>query len=204
MQKLNLLNYHLILIILSAWLLSACSKPDERIYLTQSSVVVAFGDSLTRGKGTSEENSYPSVLKNLLGVEVINEGISGEVSSKGLARLENVLQKHTPDLVVLCHGGNDILKKLPLADLERNLEAMISLIQSKGAKVILVGVPKPSLSLSSLDLYENLADKHNLVSDLDILSDLLEQRSMKSDKVHLNAQGYRALATAISKKIEVL
>ncbi len=184
--------------------LFACSKNDTKIQLSQDSVVLAFGDSLTYGTGTSRENSYPSALKNTLGLEVINEGIPGEISEKGLLRLEKILQSSSPDLVILCHGGNDILKKLSLSLLESNLAQMIELSQSYGAEVILVGVPKPSIMLSPLSLYESLANKYNLVSDLDSLSDLLQQPSMKSDSVHLNKKGYRELANNIAKKIEVL
>lgn len=189
------------LFLLFIFLFSGCGSENQKISLYHNSIIVAFGDSLTEGKGTSPEHSYPSVLQRELGVEVINSGISGETSGKGLERFENVLQTHLPGLVILCHGGNDILRKLPKEKLEQNLEAMIDLANQYGAQVILVGVPQPSLSLSSLPLYESLAEKHGLVAELDTLPDLLQKPDMKSDRVHLNKEGYEAFALALADRI---
>ena len=181
-----------------------CSSESQKIQLTQDSVILAFGDSLTRGTGAGLADSYPNNLQEILGLTVLNEGIPGETSGKGFERLETLLASTSPDLVILCHGGNDILKRLPLDNLENNLAQMIELIQSHGAQVILLGVPKPSIILSALPLYEKLANEYTLVSDLTSLSNLLEQPSMKSDRVHLNANGYRKLALNIARKIEVI
>ncbi|MGI9281834.1 MAG: GDSL-type esterase/lipase family protein [Endozoicomonas sp.] len=196
------ISFKSLVIVLVVGLLTACSNSNQ-IVLDQNSTIVAFGDSLTQGVGTTPENSYPSVLQRELGVQVINEGVSGETSAEGLARLEDVLQKHNPDLVILFFGGNDVLQKLSVDQLERNLEAMIQMIQSYQSEVLLVGVPKAALFLAPLPLYESLSERHGLVSDLTVLSELLGQRSMKSDTVHLNRAGYEALALSFSEKIDI-
>ncbi len=192
------------LALLCVGLLTACSDSPDQVVLTEHSVVLAFGDSLTQGVGAAEAHSYPSVLQQSLGIPVLNRGISGETSAQGLARLEQVLQDTMPDLVILCYGGNDILRKLPLDQLEANLEQMISLVQAYQAEIILVGVPRPSLTLSTLPVYEELAERHSLVAELDILGELLRKPSMKSDSVHLNQAGYQALAESLSARIRVL
>ena len=185
-------------------LMLGCSSESQKIQLTQDSVILAFGDSLTKGTGARIEESYPSNLQEILGLTVVNKGIPGETSEKGLKRLAPLLAENSPDLVILCHGGNDILKGLSTDKLENNLAQMIELIKSQGAEVILVGVPKPSIILSALPLYEKLATEYLLVSDLKSLSNLLKQPHMKSDRVHLNGNGYRELAINIASKIEVI
>ena len=185
-------------------LILGCSSESQKIQLTHDSVILAFGDSLTKGTGARIVDSYPNNLQEILGLTVLNKGIPGETSSNGIKRLAQLLASTSPDLVILCHGGNDILKRLSLSTLENNLAQMIELIQSHGAEIILVGVPRPSINLSALPLYEKLANEYILVSDLTSLSDLLEQPSMKSDTVHLNANGYRELAVNIATKIEVI
>ena len=185
-------------------ILSGCSSEPERIIVAKNSKILAFGDSLTQGVGANKAQSYPSQLSNILGIDVVNEGVSGEVSEKGLQRLERYLATNTVDLVILCHGGNDLLRKLPKAKLKANLANMINLIQSSGAQVLLVGVPKPAILLSTFPVYEELAEEYNLVSDLESLTDLLGSPAMKSDGVHLNAQGYRAFAESLAKRINVI
>lgn len=183
--------------------LSACSKQPDTVSIAQNGVILAYGDSLTQGVGADKSQSYPAHLAQALGVKVINQGISGETSAEGLARLEGILQAERPDLVILTHGGNDLLKKLPVAKLKANLQSMIALCQTYQAQVVLVGVPKPALMLSPLPVYEELAEQYELVAELDILSDLLGENAMKSDAVHLNGAGYKAFADALAEKITV-
>ena len=76
---------------------------------------------------------------------MINAGIPGEISEEGLARLLILLTECKPDLVVLCHGGNDILRRLDKTKLADHLEQMVGLIKDSGADVIIVGVPTYNL-----------------------------------------------------------
>lgn len=178
-------------------------RAPESVHISTNSVILAFGDSLTKGTGTSIKNSYPSQLENLLGVTVINAGVPGELSIDGVERLSTLLKSTNPDLVILCHGGNDILQKYPQKQLESNVREMIEMTQFYGAELILIGVPKPSINLKTLAIYEQLSEEYDLVSDHTILSELLKKPALKSDRVHLNANGYKQLAVEISKRIEL-
>lgn len=169
--------------------------------LNQESRVLAFGDSLTHGTGASRGQAYPDVLSELLGKPVINLGIPGEVSAAGLQRLPSVLEEYKPTLVILCHGGNDFLRRLDQANTTSNLEAMITLIRSQGADVVLVGVPKLGFGLQMPEFYAQIADKYKIPLQEEILVDLLGDNSMKSDSIHPNATGYRQMAEAIYELI---
>lgn len=170
--------------------------------LSGNAVVLAFGDSLTEGYGVNNNESYPARLASLSGLNVINAGVSGEVSALGLKRLPALLEKYSPDLVILCHGGNDMLRKKSMNEMETNIREMIRLARAQGADVIMLGVPKPGLFLSSLEVYERIAADTGVVFIDDLLPDVLGDKSLKSDTVHPNSQGYLVMAETIYTELE--
>ena len=77
--------------------------------------IVAFGDSLTAGKGAPKGSSYPDVLAQKLGREVINMGVSGETAVQAPARLPQVLAQN-PYMVLIEFGGNDFMRQQRMED----------------------------------------------------------------------------------------
>lgn len=179
-------------------LIVSCSKPELPI-LSPNDTIVAFGDSLTYGVGSSGNQNYPQVLSQLTGLEVVNAGISGETTQGGIKRLEKVLDEHKPELMILMEGGNDILRNHNRISIKQNLSKMIQIAHSKNIAVILIGVPEKKLFSSSAPLYAELADEYNLVFDGEILSSLLRSTEYKSDPIHLNNAGYQKFAERIQQ-----
>ena len=179
-----------------------CGRNPKIKQLSKSSVIVAFGNSLTFGTGTDKAQSYPAVLSELLRCRVVNAGVPGEVTTSALERLPIVLSKEKADLVILCHGGNDMLRKQSRKTTNQNLDAMISIARNAGADVILIGVPNPGLFLSAPSFYKKLARKHGIPFDSDIIPDVLSNPSLKSDYVHPNTEGYYEIAQAIADLIK--
>lgn len=182
-------------------LFSACEKGPQVKPLTAASTIVAFGDSLTHGTGAPEGQAYPDVLSELLGRPVINAGIPGETTSEGLKRLPEVLETYQPQLVILCEGGNDFLRRHNQKRLFDNLAEMIEKIQATGADVVLVGIPQLGLMVNTHPDYLRLAEAYKIPYEGKIISDLLTERDLKSDTIHPNAAGYRLMAEAIYKVI---
>ena len=170
--------------------------------LSQSAVVLAFGDSLTFGTGTNADSSYPAVLAGLIDRRVIRSGVPGEVTDAGRRRLSSVISQYQPALVILCHGGNDILRRVSESTAEANLRAMITEAQAAGAEVLLVGVPKPGIFLSDAPFYKRLADEFDLPYLEGTVASILKDGSLKSDTIHPNAAGYRRLAEEIAELLK--
>ncbi len=179
--------------------LSACSEPPPSLTpLANDAIILAFGDSLTYGTGVnSKTQSYPAILAQLTGLTVLNRGIPGEVSKLGLERLVSVLDETQPNLVILFHGGNDLIRRLSKEQLKNNLDQMILLIHNTGAQVILVGVPNFSLMLNVPELYSELATKYNIPIERHTMQQIIRDPALKADRVHPNAQGYKLLADSI-------
>lgn len=164
-------------------------------------MILAFGDSLTAGSGATKEESYPSVLEQLAGYTVINAGVSGETSVEGSIRFLSLLEEYRPDLVILCHGGNDLLQQIEEEQTIHNLKSMIEDAQSMGADLILVGVPKPRFRLKPPPFYEEIAKQYGIPYDGKILGQILSKPPLRSDYVHPNAEGYKKLAESMATLI---
>jgi lysophospholipase L1-like esterase len=184
--------------LLAALLLaSGCGQQAKLAPLAPDSVLLAFGDSLTFGTGANENESYPAQLEKLTGRRVVREGVPGEISAAGLARLPSALDEHQPKLLLLCHGGNDFLQRQPKQAAAQNLRAMIRLAQSRGIQVLLIGTPEPGLTVTPPEFYAEIAREFRVPYESDVLTRILRDSSLKSDQVHPNAQGYRLMAERV-------
>jgi acyl-CoA thioesterase-1 len=110
-------------------------------------VLVCFGDSLTAGLGTDPGQSYPDYLQTELDrlhyhYRVDNEGVSGNTTKDGVARLPDVLALH-PVVAVVEFGGNDGLRGLPIDDTRANLDEIVGTLKRAGIKVAVAGITLP-------------------------------------------------------------
>ena len=186
--------------LLAAFLLlvAGCGQQAKLPRLAPDAVVLAFGDSLTYGTGANEEESYPAHLARITGRRVVREAVPGEVSATGLARLPAALEEHRPRLLILCHGGNDFLRRLPKEQAAENVRAMIRLAKSRGVDVLLIGTPEIGFTLTPPEFYAGIAKQFGIPYEGDVLTKILRNGSLKSDHIHPNAQGYRLMAERVA------
>jgi lysophospholipase L1-like esterase len=188
-----------VIALFAVFLLAACDRAPTLPKLNSHDVIVAFGDSLTHGTGASADTTYPAVLASLTGRTVINAGVPGDTTSSGLARLPAVLEEHQPRLVLLCLGGNDMLRKQPESATENNLRLLVQTIRASGAEVVLIGVPEPRLFGGAPDFYARVAEEMQLPLEQDIFNEVLKDNRLKSDPIHANAAGYRVVAERLAE-----
>jgi acyl-CoA thioesterase I len=186
--------------VLNAWLLTlllmfagnAAAENDKR------GVVLVFGDSLSAAYRMPEERGWVALLQARLDREgwpyrVVNGSVSGETTGGGLARLPAMLQSHKPDIVILELGGNDGLRGLPVPSIRQNLEQMIRLSESAGARVLLVGIQippnyGPRYTEPFYNQYQQLADRYNLARVPFLLDGIAENSMlMQGDGIHPTA-----------------
>ena len=180
--------------LLAVLLLAACDRAPTLPKLNQNDIIVAFGDSLTHGTGASDATSYPAVLAALTGHTVINAGVPGDTTGSGLERLPGVLDEYKPRLVLLCLGGNDMLRRQPESETENNLRLLVQTIRASGASVVLIGVPEPKLFGGAPDFYARVAKEMQMPLEDEVFNDVLKDARLKSDPIHANAAGYRVVA----------
>ncbi len=110
--------------------------------------ILVYGDSLASAYGIAEKRGWVALLgerikRERLDYSVVNASISGETSSGGVTRIAKALAQHQPAVVILELGANDGLRGLPVAEMKKNLSAMIRQAQKAGAHVLLVGIRMP-------------------------------------------------------------
>ena len=124
----------------------APSPPPVEVELAVSPPVrvVFLGDSLTAGLGLAAEEAYPAQLGRAwreagLAVEVVNAGVSGDTTAGGVRRLDWLLGQK-PAVVVVALGANDMLRGIPVEEIEANLRNIVRRSKEAGADVVLVGM----------------------------------------------------------------
>lgn len=188
-----------LLVLLYASLLAACNTGSPRLArLAETDVILAFGDSLTHGTGTDAEHAYPAQLQSFIGRRVVNAGIPGETTAEGLLRLPEALATHRPRLLLLCLGGNDMLRRQDLGQAAGNLRAMVRLARAEGVEVVLIGVPELRLFSGAPAFYAEIADEFGLPYEGEVFNEVLKNNSLKADPIHANAAGYRIVAERLA------
>lgn len=161
--------------------------------------IVGFGDSLMAGYQLGPGESFPEKLQVALkakglDVEVAGAGVSGDTTSGGLARLDWSVPDGT-DLVVLELGGNDMLRGIAPELTEKNLDAILSRLNERGIRVLLVGMlAAPNLGPEYAEafngIYPRLAEKYGVPLYPFFLDGVAaDLKLLQSDGIHPTAEG---------------
>jgi acyl-CoA thioesterase-1 len=164
-------------------------------------VIVAFGDSLTAGVAG---RSYPDQLQDLLDTQgyryrIENQGVSGDTTTDGLARIDNVLASQ-PVLVLLEFGGNDGLRGIPVEATRKNLDEMIQRLREAKVPIVLLGITLPpnygtEYVQSFTGMFPELAKKYKLIVMPFLLLNVYKTPGlMQPDGIHPSGDGNRIVA----------
>lgn len=173
-------------------------------------LVWAFGDSLTAGYGLPPAQGFPTRLEAALrrsmpDVTVRNGGVAGDTSAQGRARLAWGLRglKRKPDLVIVELGANDMLRGLPPAATEKNLDLILTELKRRDIPVLLVGMrAAPNLGSDYRrafeGLYPRLARKHGVPLYPFFLEGVAGNQALfQADGRHPNARGVEIIVRRI-------
>jgi acyl-CoA thioesterase-1 len=111
-------------------------------------VIVVVGDSISAEFGLARGSGWVALLGQRLAAAksrwtVSNASISGDTTAGGLSRLPGILQQRHPKIVIIELGGNDALRGLPMSATRKNLDAMATLAEASGARVLVAGMMVP-------------------------------------------------------------
>ena len=157
--------------------------------------ILILGDSISSAYGIAQPRGWVALLGERLKRErldyiVANASVSGDTTAGGVARLPQALERHKPAVVVIELGGNDGLRGLPMAEMKRNLAAMIRQSQQAGARVLLVGmkIPPnygPEYTKAFDVVYADLAKQHKVPLVPFLMEDFGHKPDMfQPDRIH--------------------
>lgn len=165
-------------------------------------LVWGFGDSLTAGYGLPPAQGFTSQLQAALrqagiAAEVRNGGIAGDTAAQGRARLLWGLRglPAKPDLVIVELGANDMLRGLPVAQIEANLDQVVTALQSRGIPVLLAGMRAapnlgPDYAQRFEAIYPRVAHRHRVPLYPFFLDGVAANRQLiQRDGLHPTAPG---------------
>lgn len=210
MRILSRLSYPVLGFVLSVCLVSMCFSSAAEAAPARERLVLAFGDSLTAGYGLKSSESFPARLEALLRseghkVRVYNAGVSGDTTSGGKARLNQVLAalKRKPDLVIVELGANDMLTGQNPKTTEANLDAISGELKARGIPVVLAGMfDTTSIGFTYFDqfnaIYPRVAKRNGAILYPFFMKDVVTNNAlMLKDRVHPNAEGVKIIAKNI-------
>jgi lysophospholipase L1-like esterase len=189
--------------------------------------IVALGDSLTVGETgfsvSDESTSYPEYLEALakqhlanlrlsVGVNVLNRGINGDLTSGMLERFSTDVVEEKADYVVILGGANDIGWGFDPAMIAHNLTTMYDGALNKGIVPVACSVPSilgfdelipPRIHLNGM--IHTQAEKRG-VHFVDFFTATADPQTNRlsedysADGLHLNTKGYQQMGKCMFDK----
>ena len=178
-------------------------------------VLLVFGDSLSAGYGLEGGQSFPDRLQARLDQakyswRVVNQGISGDTTEGGVARLDAAVALK-PEIAVVELGGNDGLRGLPLPVTRKNLETMIVRFQKAGARVVLAGITLPpnygpDYIREFEKIFKDLSAQYKAPLIPFLLSEIItpDLRYLQRDGIHPTAEGAEIVSGTVLKAVKPL
>lgn len=177
-------------------------------------LLVVLGDSLTAGLGLDTDQAFPTLLEQRLRAEgfeltVVNAGVSGDTTAAGLSRTEWSLAGDVRVLIVAL-GGNDGLRGLPVEQMKRNLDEIVSLATRRGIAVLLAGMEAPPnfgaiYTAQFRDVFHELAREHDVAFMPFLLEGVAGDPTLnQADQIHPNAAGAAIVAARVRQALEPL
>jgi len=188
-----------ILIVVASFVVYLRTSPPE---YPRDKVVVAFGDSLTRGYGTPPGKNFVTFLSEYTDLPIINSGKTGDTTSDALVRLKEDVLDYNPDVVLVLLGGNDFFEGYTEEVVRANLRTILRRIKQNGARIILIGGSKQIVP-NYESTFERLAYDEQVAGYVpNILGGILFRKDLLFDTIHPNERGHEIIAGRILPILE--
>ncbi|MBP0031331.1 GDSL-type esterase/lipase family protein [Roseofilum sp. Guam] len=198
-----------LVLLFTTWgLVIGCSSSVNQVknvQLGQGEQIIVLGNSIASGYGVNPEQAFPTVLSRRLNVPILNQGVAGDTTAMGLARLQTDVLDENPWLVMVELSGNDYLQRIPETETEENLRQIVTQIQAQGAIAVILGINVGIVGDSYDRMFEELAQETQAYLIPQILKGLLrDERYRQDDIIHPNADGHEIIGDRVFEGLQPL
>lgn len=168
------------------------------------SLIVAVGDSLTRGVGVAADQTYPSALQRQMPeTEIINAGLAGSTIADTHARIEE-LRAFRSDLLLLNIGANDMHQGVPRAEFASALRSLVICLKPAARRLILLG-----LEVDEANPYRGVFREVARDTGVDLIPNVVRgvyrvPEMLGADRLHPNEKGYARIAENVLRGIQAI
>lgn len=175
--------------------------------------LLILGDSISAGYGIEEGSQWTEILQikyNEQNTElvIINASISGDTTGGGLSRIESLLNKYNPEILLIELGGNDALRGYPVKKIKSNLDKISSLAIEKKVEVLLMQIRiPPNYGRRYVSAFENLFVEMGTQEGINLFPFMLQTVALNKDLmlpdgIHPNAKAQPLIAEFMYNKLQ--
>tara|TARA_B110000495_G_scaffold88928_1_gene76696 strand:+ start:1437 stop:2072 length:636 start_codon:yes stop_codon:yes gene_type:complete len=175
--------------------------------------LLILGDSISAGYGIEEGNQWTEILQIKYNEQktelvIINASISGDTTGGGLSRIENLLNKYNPEILLIELGGNDALRGYPVKKIKSNLDKISSLAIEKKVEVLLMQIRiPPNYGRRYVSAFENLFVEMGTQEGINLFPFMLQTVALNKDLmlpdgIHPNAKAQPLIAEFMYNKLQ--
>lgn len=185
------------LLTLTTLLILFSNRVASPAFPTEVQNICVVGDSISAGIGGPAEKTWPVVLSQNSGIEVLNLAVPG-------ATVNSALHQQVPkvpsdrQLVLLEIGGNDIIGSTPVKAFRNDLDLILIELKSKGHQVAMFELPIFPWQWSYSRAQRELAAQHEaILIPKRIMVSVFSGKDTTSDLAHLTEKGHQQMAETV-------
>lgn len=178
-------------------LLEGAWLAPPRLPSRQFDRLLLVGDSVTAGIGGAAEITWPRMLQERYGIDVVDPSMAG-AKVRDAAEKQATKLGDDPGLVLLEIGGNDLLSRTPLDRFEHDLGALLRGVARPNRTLVMLELPTPPFHAGYTRIQRRLAREHDVVLiPRRYFVGVIRDPSATLDSVHLSPDGQTRMAAML-------
>lgn len=158
---------------------------NQQLFLAEEKKILILGDSISAGYGVDSNSQWTKILQEKIkgsGWQIVNASISGDTTGGGLSRIEVLIKKHKPLILLIELGGNDALRGYPTERIYSNLKKLSSIAINQDIEVLLMQIKiPPNYGKRYVNTFENIYTDLSQEEGITYLPFMLDKIALNKD-----------------------